>query len=155
MIEIVNFLPKHFEGMAECYRAGFPDGHNRYALSRLARFQSETIILAVHEQQKVVGVIIGITSHREAWLTALTVLPRAEARCYLELLDALGHRLYDLGFRQAYATTHRPSILKLAWRVGVQDLTYEKNFYFDGSDRYILTLDVQNLYALHRLLERK
>ena len=43
-IIIRDFCPQDFEAMAECYRAGFPQGHNRYTLSRLARFQKDTII---------------------------------------------------------------------------------------------------------------
>lgn len=77
MIEIVDFQRRYFEGMVDCYRTGFPAGHNRYTLARLSRFQRDSIFLAINELGLVVGVLIGITSAREAWFTALTLLPNS------------------------------------------------------------------------------
>lgn len=68
MIEVVSFLPRYFNGMVDCYRCGFPQGHNRYTLARLARFQGDSIFLAINHRGQVVGVLIGITSARDPGL---------------------------------------------------------------------------------------
>jgi len=137
-----------------CYRAGFPEGHNRYSLSRLVRFQRDTILVA-EDRKRIVGVLIGITSCREAWLTGLSVLPEQQyrfRRCSMQLLKALGRRLIELGFKEAFATTGRKSVSWLARAVGASLVAEEKNFYFDGRPRWIYRATPATMPKLQRLL---
>lgn len=153
-MKIRDFSPKDFEGFVDCYRTGFPEGHNRYSLSRLVRFQKETILIAEH-QEKIVGVIVGITSAREAWLTGLSVLPNNShnfSRCSMRLIQALGSRLVALGFHHAFATTGRRSVNSLATTIQAELVDVDPNFYFDNQPRWIYKADMSTLQRLHRML---
>jgi len=152
-----DFRAQDFEGLVDCYRQGFPEGHNRYALSRLVRFQQDTILVA-EEGTEIVGVIIGISSHREAWLTGLSVLPQLKlrmTRVSMHLMHSLGKRFVEVGFTQAFATTSRRSVNTLAKRVNSTLLSEEPNFYFDGEVRSLYLADLTTLDNLSRLKEQR
>ncbi len=153
-MKIRGFRPEDFDQLVDCYRIGFPKGHNRYSLSRLVRYQRDTVMVA-EDQRKVIGVIIGITSYREAWLTGLSVLPSSEPnqhRCSMHLLQSLGNRLLALGFDHAFATTQRRSINSLARIVKAELVSVDKSFYFDGQTRWVYRADMSDLRRLTRLL---
>lgn len=155
MIQIVDFQREYFEGMVDCYRRGFPEGHNRYTLARLSRFQRDSIFLAVNELDQVIGVLIGITSAREAWFTALTLLPNAgnQGQIAFQLARMLSNRLIDLGFSEAFLTTERRSILRLVQRVGAPHIVEVPNCYFDGKKRWVVTVNHSNLPQLIKLIK--
>lgn len=151
---IRDFRPHDFEGLVDCYQQGFPQGHNRYSLSRLVRFQRDSILVADRDR-RVVGVIIGITSHREAWLTGLSVLPGTQSlrqKTSVRLMQALGGRLSELGFNEALASTARRSIKSLTERVGATLVSVETDFYFDGETRHLYRADMPVLNRLTALL---
>jgi len=154
MIQIIDFKRKYFEGMVDCYARGFPEGHNRYTLARLSRFQRDSIFLAVNEPDRIIGVLIGITSAREAWFTALTLLPNVgnQGQIVFQLAHRLSDRLIDLGFREAFLTTERRSILRLVQRVGAPHIVEVPNCYFDGKKRWVVTVNRGNLPKLIRLI---
>jgi len=154
MIEIVDYHRKYFEDMILCYQFGFPDGHNRYTLARLALFHKDTIFLAVNESSMVVGVLIGITSVREAWFTGLTLLPVTSGAQQLiaRLAQVLSHRFIDLGFDQARLTTRRRSILRFVERVKAPSIIEVPNCYHDDVNRWIATVNMSNLPLLTRLI---
>jgi len=157
MIKIVSFLPKYFDGAVDCYRFGFPEGHNRYTLARLARFQRDTMFVALDEHQDVVGVLIGMTSYNEAWFTALAVMPTVSyfQKCALLLSQAVANRFVDLGFTEARFTTRRRGVIKLAQRVKAVSMMEEPNYYFDGQNRYVVTVNTGNLPLLVKLIQQK
>ena len=152
-----DFRPQDFEGLVDCYRQGFPRGHNRYTLSRLVRFQRDTILVA-EKNTAIEGVIIGISSHREAWLTGLSVLPQLKlrmARVSMRLMHSLGERFVEVGFTQAFATTSRRSVSALAHRINATLLSEEPNFYFDGEVRSLYQADFTTLNNLNKLKEQQ
>jgi len=154
MIEIVDYHRRFFEDMFTCYQLGFTDGHNGYTLARLALFQRDTIFLAVNESGLVVGVLIGITSAREAWFTGLTLLPGTSGAQQLiaRLAQALSHRFIDFGFDQARLTTRRRSILRFVERVKAPSIIEAPDCYHDGVNRWIVTVNMSNLPLLTRLI---
>ncbi|MDZ7798371.1 MAG: hypothetical protein U5L76_02005 [Patescibacteria group bacterium] len=153
MIDIIDFQPKYFENMVTCYQFGFPEGHNRYTLGRLARWQRDTIILARHNKT-VVGVLIGIISYQEAWFTALTVLPTVPLldKCSLHLVKAMALRFIELGFTEAYFTTVRRSVLRLAKRIKATKIQTVPHCYYDGNKRHLITVSTENLPFINQLL---
>lgn len=160
-IRVRDFMPRRaeFEEVVTCYQAGFPEGHNRYSLSRLARFQRDTILvaedLADSGIRRIVGVIIGIASPKEAWLTGMSVLPDPEYRfgaCSFRLLEALALRFAALGFREAFGTTCRPGIDALAQRIGAELLRVEDDYYFDGQHRTVYRGTLETLPRLKALV---
>jgi len=155
MIQITNFLPKYFEGVVGCYQEGFPRGHNRYTLSRLARWQSDTILIAL-DNTRVTGVLIGFTSYREAWITALTVLPSAQSfnKISLLLAEAMARRFTEIGFTEAKFTTARRSVLKLARLVNPCSIDTIPNCYYDDHARYLVTVNTASVPPLKLLLSR-
>jgi len=157
MIKVVPFLPKYFNDAVDCYRLGFPEGHNRYTLARLARFQRDTIFVALNDYSDVVGVLIGVTSYCEAWFTALTVIPTVKhfQKCALLLARSVANRFIDLGFTKAHFTTKRRGVLKLAQRLQAVKIVEEPNYFFDGQDRYVITVNTDNLPPLVKLIQPK
>ncbi|MCH7492031.1 hypothetical protein IID19_00355 [Patescibacteria group bacterium] len=154
MIQIIDFRRNHFEGMVDCYRHGFPEGHNRYTLARLSKFQRDSIFLAVNDLNQVIGVLIGITSAREAWFTALTLLPNVgnPKQITFQLAYKLSNRLIELGFDEAFLTTERRSILRLVQRVEAPHIEEIPNCYFDGKKRWVVTVNHSNLPKLIALM---
>lgn len=153
MIEVVNFQPKYFDGLVDCYNIGFPfpERHSRYTLARLARIQRDTIILAL-DQGEVVGILIGQTSYREAWFTILAVKPvEVFDRRALLLARAGAERFVELGFNEAYFTTARKSLRRLAERIKATEIVWEPNYYFDGQGRWVVKADVASLPLLTKL----
>ncbi|XOU94841.1 MAG: hypothetical protein ACNFW9_02110 [Candidatus Kerfeldbacteria bacterium] len=140
--------------MVDCYNQGFPDGHNRYTLARLSRFQRDSIFLAINEFDLVVGVLIGITSVREAWFTALTLLPNVgnQSQIIFQLANHLSNRFVDMGFDEAHLTTKRRSIHRLVQRVGAPNIVEVKNCYFDDQTRWVVTVNRSNLPQLIKLI---
>ena len=160
---IRDFQASDFESTLNCYQRGFPEGHSRYSLARLLRWfagkdPEQGSILVAEDQGRIVGVVIGITSHWRAWITGLTVLPESKyifAMCSLRLLAALGQRFLSLGFSQAYATTGRAKVRSLASMVGAELVGVEPNFFFDGQQRWIYRVDLKTFAKLIALLDRR
>jgi hypothetical protein len=148
---IRDFQRADFDRVVDCYSTGFPQGHNRYSLSRLVRFQSDTILVAEHEDQ-IVGTIIGISSHREAWLTGLSVLPGTPHAVSLHLMYALGKRFVEVGFAKAFATTSRRSVNSFARNIGATLVSVEQNYYFDGETKNLYEADLATLARLDRIV---
>ncbi|MFC1687602.1 hypothetical protein ACFL0L_03415 [Patescibacteria group bacterium] len=140
--------------MVTCYRQGYPlpVGHNRFSLSRIVRFLPEGIFIAV-EKDRVVGVLIGITAHDIAWFTALAVLPSVSSfeRCSLLLGQAVGEQFRRLGYAQARFTTERRSVRRLADRIQAQSIIQEPDFFFDGKQRWVVTVDAASLPLITQL----
>ena len=147
---IRDFRTGDFEGLVTCYRTGFPNGHSRYGLSRIVRYHMDTTFVA-EESGTIVGMVIGVVSPREAWLTSLTVLPEpglSRRRYSMKLLQGLGERLRIFGFGHVMATTERRSVISLASLLQAELLAVEENFYFDGKRRWIYRADMGTLQRL-------
>ena len=154
MIAIRDFRPADFEALVDCYRTGFPEGHNRYSLSRLCRFQRDSILVAEH-RQRIVGVLIGITSSREAWMTGMSVLPESRYRygtVSMRLLAELGDRFLQMGFREALGTTNRGAMIGIAKACGAKLVSEEPNFYWDGREKLIFKAEPYSLVRLKLLI---
>lgn len=143
-MHIRDFRVADFEQVFECYQRGFPEGHNRYSLARLVRWYEINgrvgTFLVAEEDGKVVGVIIGIPTPQRAWITGLTVLPeyRGLFKLYpVKLIISLILRFMEMGFTEAYATTGRPDMKRLADLTGAELISEEANFYFDGRSRWL------------------
>lgn len=153
---IRDFHARDFDALVDCYRTGFPQGHNRYTLSRLVRFQRDTILVA-EEQGQLVGTIIGITSHKEAWLTGLSVLPTAPAfqHTSMRLMHGLGSRFIEVGFSHAFATTGRRSVHALARLINASLVSVESNFYYDGEQKGLYKADMASLKSLEGYINQR
>jgi len=66
----------------------------------------------------------------------------------------LATRFKSLGFQNAFATTSRRSVLKLAQAIGAVNITEEENFYFDGKNRWVIEAAADSLPKLTRFLAR-
>lgn len=162
-MKIRDFQPADFQRVVLCYREGFPEGHNEYTLARLVRWfegegERKGSILVAEDQGRVVGVIIGITTHWRAWMTGLAVLPERSYQfslCSIRLLLALSLRLSALGYREAYATTGRSNVKSLADFLGAVLIGTEPDFFFNGQTRWIYRADFGTLQKLRLLLGRR
>jgi len=151
---IRNFRTRDFEGLVDCYRRGFPEGHNRYSLSRLCRFQRDSILIA-EQRDLVVGVVIGITNIREAWMTGMSVLPESRYRygtVSMRLLVALGDRFLQMGFQEAFGTTNRGAMIGVAKACGAQLVSEEPDYYWDGREKLIFKAVPKALARLKALI---
>jgi len=157
---IRDFRHGDFEQVARCYERGFPEGHNRYSLSRLIRWfegegNGQGTILVAEEEGVVVGVVIGISTHWRAWMTGLSVLPGHGGFLglnFVKLLLSLAFRFATLGYTEAYATTARMNMKVLADRVGAELLREEQDFFFDGRSRWLYRVDLGYLSRFQHLL---
>ena len=154
IIREFNPTKGEFEQFMECYRAGFPEGYDRYWMSRTVRIHRDTVFVA-EDNSRIVGVVVGICSSREAWMTSLAVVRDEKygfAKTTLRLLRTLGTRFQELGFKEAFATTGRPSVVQFANSVGATLIGLEKDYYFDDEDRYIFKGSTGSLENLGRLI---
>ena len=156
MITVRGFRPTRdeFEGLVTCYTTGFPEGKNRFALSRDCRQHEDTIFVAEHHSM-IVGVLMGITKYNKAFLTGMSVLPDPRYRfgtVSMRLLIALGERYAQIGFSEAEGTTNRGAMIGIARACGATLVKESEDHYYDGKDKLLYRADVRALGRLKMLV---
>lgn len=144
---ITNIPTKHFETILGLETQLFgAEALNRYGLIQQLRIHSDSSLMAVDEEHRVIGYALGLVkSNGEAWITALAVMPQAMSRNHaaLHLAETLSSRLTSLGATVGFTTTRRRSIISLSKRFNGRVVDTVDDYFLDGQPRYVIEFRVR------------
>lgn len=140
---LITHIPsEYFEAILGLEKQLFgPEALNRYALVQQLRIHSESSLMAVNDDGRVIGYTLGLVkSTGEAWVTALAVTRQTVSHHHVALLlaETLSDRLISLGAKVGFTTTRRRSIIKLSKRFNGRVIDRVNNYYLDGQPRYVI-----------------